>query len=207
MNLHNWLIFTGSVIVLTASPGPNALLALSHGAKHGLRNTFATICGSLLAFVILMIASLAGIGAIMASSIWLFETIRWLGAAYLIYLGIKMWRSAPEKVVTEEIERSDKSRVTLFRKGFLVAIGNPKIIIFFASFFPQFINPAYPQLQQMVILGVTFVGLELSWQLLYAGGGNTISAWINTRKRQKTIERLSGSLFVTAGALLLFSRK
>jgi len=63
MNLHTWLIFAGAVIVLTASPGPNALLALSHGVKHGLKNTFATICGSLLAFIILMVASLAGIGA------------------------------------------------------------------------------------------------------------------------------------------------
>ncbi|HLR24612.1 MAG TPA: LysE family transporter [Fodinibius sp.] len=63
MNLHTWLIFAGTVIALTASPGPNALLALSHGVKHGLKNTFATICGSLLAFIILMVASLAGIGA------------------------------------------------------------------------------------------------------------------------------------------------
>lgn len=207
MNVHTWLLFTGTVIVLTASPGPNALLALSHGVKHGLKNTFATICGSLLAFIILMVASLAGIGAIMASSVWLFETIRWLGAAYLIYLGIKMWRSTPEKVITEEMEPSDKSRGALFQKGFLVAISNPKIIIFFASFFPQFINPAYPQLQQMIMLGVTFVGLELSWQLLYAGGGNKISGWINTPKRQKMIDRVSGSLFVAAGTVLLFSRK
>ena len=207
MDLHTWLIFAGSVILLTASPGPNALLALSHGVKHGLKNTFATICGSLLAFIILMVASLAGIGAVMASSVWLFEAIRWLGAAYLIYLGIKMWRSSPEKVVTEEIDTSNQSRAALFRKGFLVAISNPKIIIFFASFFPQFINPAYPQLQQMVLLGVTFVGLELCWQLIYAGGGNHISEWINTPKRQQLIDRVSGSLFVAAGTLLLFSRK
>ena len=207
MNLHTWLIFAGAVIVLTASPGPNALLALSHGVKHGLKNTFATICGSLLAFIMLMVASLAGIGAIMASSVWMFETIRWIGAAYLIYLGIKMWRSTPKKFVTEEIETSEKSRKALFQRGFLVAISNPKIIIFFASFFPQFINPAYPQLQQMLILGVTFVSLELSWQLLYAGGGNKISAWINMPKRQKIIDCVSGSLFVAAGTLLLFSRK
>jgi RhtB (resistance to homoserine/threonine) family protein len=207
MNLHTWLIFAGSVILLTASPGPNALLALSHGVKHGLKNTFATICGSLLAFIILMVASLAGIGAIMASSVWMFETIRWLGAAYLIYLGVKMWRSTPKEIVADEIEPSDKSKIALFRKGFLVAISNPKIIIFFASFFPQFINPAYPQLQQMVILGVTFVSLELSWQLLYAGGGNKISAWINTPKRQQIIDRVSGSLFIAAGTLLLFSKK
>lgn len=207
MDLHAWLIFAGSVILLTASPGPNALLALSHGVKHGLKNTLATICGSLLAFVILMVASLAGIGTIMASSVWMFETIRWLGAAYLIYLGIKMWRSTPKEVLTDEIGQSDKSKIALFRKGFWVAISNPKIIIFFASFFPQFINPAYPQLQQMIILGVTFVGLELSWQLLYAGGGNKISVWINTPKRQKNINRVSGSLFFAAGTLLLFSKK
>ena len=207
MNLHTWLIFAGSVILLTASPGPNALLALSHGVKHGLKNTFATICGSLLAFIILMAASLAGIGAIMASSVWLFKTIRWLGAAYLIYLGIKMWHSTPKEVVADEIESSDKSKVVLFRKGFLVAISNPKIIIFFTSFFPQFINPAYPQLQQMVILAVTFVSLELSWQLLYAGGGNKVSGWIKTPERQRIIDRVSGSLFVAAGTLLLFSRK
>lgn len=207
MNLHTWLIFAGSVILLTASPGPNALLALSHGVKHGLKNTFATICGSLIAFIILMVASLAGIGAIMASSVWMFEAIRWLGAAYLIYLGIKMWRSTSEKIVTEEIRPANKSKSALFRKGFLVAISNPKIIIFFASFFPQFINPAYPQLQQMVILGVTFVGLELSWQMLYAGGGNKISGWIDTSKRQQIVDRMSGSLFIIAGTLLLFSRK
>src|SRR5699024_11816192 len=155
----------------------------------------------LCSFIILSVDSLACIATIIASSLWLFQAIRWLGAGYLIYLGIKIWRSTPEEVGTEEMETSGQSRKALFRKGFLVGISNPKIIIFFASFFPQFINPGDPQLQKMIILGVTFVCMEFSWQLLYAGGGNKISGWINTAKRKKLIDRLSGSLFVAAGTL------
>lgn len=194
-------------MLLTASPGPNALLALSHGVKHGVKNTLATICGSLLAFIILMVASLAGLAAIMASSVWLFETVRWLGAAYLIYLGIKMWRSSSQKLDVKSIETDGKTKAELFKKGFLVAISNPKIIIFFASFFPQFIDPNYPPIQQMVILGITFVCFELSWQLFYAGGGNKISGWLNTPKRQRMVDQVSGSLFIGAGTLLLLARK
>lgn len=209
MTLQTWILFVSTVFLITASPGPNALLALTHGAKHGAGRAAATVLGSLTGFMVLLALSLVGLGALLAASATAFQIVKWLGALYLIYLGIKTWRSNPEAVSANTGALSDTEivRRSLFRKGFLVAISNPKILVFFAAFFPQFIIPSEPQLPQILVLASTFVLLELSWQLTYALGGGQLSRWLGRSEVARWFNRVTGGLFVGSGLLVAFSKK
>lgn len=209
MTLNTWLIFAGAIILLTASPGPNALLALTHGVRHGASRAAATVAGSLVAFMILLGVSLAGVGAILTASATAFQILKWVGAAYLIFLGIRTWRSEPKSVAGEEPGEGKplRRRRDLFRDGFLVAISNPKIIMFFAAFFPQFISPGAAWLPQVAVLALTFVALEAMWQLAYTGGGSKMARWLDESGAMRWFNRVTGGLFVGAGLLVLLSKK
>ena len=209
MTLQTWIIFASTVFLITASPGPNALLALTHGARHGASRAAATVLGSLTGFMVLLALSLVGLGALLAASATAFQIVKWLGALYLVYLGIKTWRSSPEAVSASKgiLSGAKIVRRSLFREGFLVAVSNPKILVFFAAFFPQFIVPSEPQLPQILILASTFALLELGWQLTYALGGGQLSRWLGRAEVARWFNRVTGGLFIGSGLLVAFSRK
>lgn len=130
MALDTWLMYLLAAAGLSLSPGPNGLLALTHGALHGRRRTLYTIAGGSLGFILVISLSMFGIGALLqASAHWLI-VLKWLGGAYLVWLGIQVWRSAPLGA-NEPLDIQVRSGASLFRQGCLSALSNPKALLFF----------------------------------------------------------------------------
>ncbi|KWF21683.1 LysE family translocator [Burkholderia pseudomultivorans] len=212
MNLHTWWLFVATVFVVSAIPGPNMLLVMTHGARHGLRRSSSTMAGCLAALVLMLSVSAAGLGAVLEAWPAMFDTLRYAGAAYLVYLGVKAWRArvdddAPAAdVETVSRQAAPASRWALFRNGFLVAGSNPKAILFAAALLPQFINAAEPTLPQFGILVVTFAVIEVSWYLVYASFGTRIGATLKSQSVAKIFNRLTGGLFVGFGAMMALVR-
>lgn len=201
MQLNIWLLFVTTTFFVSATPGPNMLLAMTHGIHHGVKRTLATCAGLMAGLALIMLASAAGLGALLATSELLFSIVKYLGAAYLIFLGWKTWRSQPKPVA--ELQGESVSRPQdRFRAGFLVAMSNPKAFIFFTALFPQFMNAHLPQKTQLAILAASFFVIEASWQFAYASGGARLSRWLQSERHLKLVNRLSGGAFIGAGVLL-----
>src|SRR5213078_4698144 len=136
MEFHDWLLYLAASIGLSLSPGPNGLLALTHGALHGRTKALFTISGGVLGFVVLIALSMFGIGALLQASIMWLTVLKWVGGAYLVWLGIQVWRSPPMQV--QAIDGSNgRPGWSLFKDGLLSAVTNPKGLLFFTAFLPQ----------------------------------------------------------------------
>src|SRR5690349_18651730 len=167
MNCNTWLIYFVAAFGLSLSPGPNGLLALTHGALHGRRKALYTIMGGALGFVVLIALSMFGIGALLKASVVWLTVLKWVGGAYLVWLGIQVWRAPPLS-----IDRAARSKpaagATLFRQGALSALTNPKGILFFAAFLPQFIDPARSLVLQFAVMAGTFAAIEIATEMVIA---------------------------------------
>lgn len=204
MSLELWLVYLAAAIGLSLTPGPNGLLVLTHGARFGLRPAVWTVLGGALGFLLLIAASLAGMGALLAASETAFTAAKWAGAAYLVYLGVRLWR-APAPVFAAggaagpgAPEVAQPTR--LFGDGLLVAISNPKALLFFAAFLPQFMVPGVSFASQLLLLGGTFVLVEVVYELVLAGLAGRIAPWLGRHGR--TFNRAAGGTFVGIGAAL-----
>ncbi|KVN23645.1 amino acid transporter [Burkholderia pyrrocinia] len=212
MNLHTWWLFVATVFVVSAIPGPNMLLVMTHGARHGLRRSSATMAGCLSALVLMLSVSAAGLGVFLEAWPAMFNALRYAGAAYLIYLGVKAWRARVDDAApaadVDALQRqaAPASRWVLFRGGFLVAGSNPKAILFAAALLPQFINASEPTLPQFGVLVVTFAVIEVSWYLVYASFGTRIGATLKSQSVAKAFNRLTGGMFVGFGAMMALVR-
>ncbi|KVW34188.1 LysE family translocator [Burkholderia ubonensis] len=212
MSLHTWWLFVATVFVVSAIPGPNMLLVMTHGARHGLRRSSATMAGCLSALVLMLSVSAAGLGVFLEAWPAMFNALRYAGAAYLVYLGVKAWRARVEADApgadVEPVPRqaAPASRWVLFRNGFLVAGSNPKAILFAAALLPQFINASEPTLPQFGVLVATFAVIEVSWYLVYALFGTRIGATLKSQNVAKAFNRLTGGLFVGFGAMMALVR-
>jgi threonine/homoserine/homoserine lactone efflux protein len=151
MTLHTWLLYFAAAFGLSLSPGPNGLLALTHGALHGRRKALWTIAGGALGFMALIALSMFGIGALLQASIGWLVVLKWLGGAYLVWLGIQVWRSPPIGLDLRATRAPRVAGWSLFRQGALSAVTNPKGLLFFAAFLPQFIDPARSLPMQFVV--------------------------------------------------------
>ncbi|RFU43741.1 LysE family translocator [Paraburkholderia sp. DHOC27] len=210
MSLHTWWLFLATVFVVSAIPGPNMLLVMTHGAQHGLRRSSATMAGCLSALVLMLSVSAAGLGVFLEAWPAMFNALRMIGAAYLIYLGVKAWRAPADETAasrTDELAaRPARSRFALFRNGFLVAGSNPKAILFAAALLPQFIDAGRATLPQFGILVATFAVIEVSWYLVYAGFGTRIGTKLRSRNVARAFNRLTGGVFVGFGAMMALVR-
>lgn len=205
MTFAQWMLYTLVVVAIIATPGPSALLCMTHGATHGYRRTLATVMGGMSASVCLMLLSSLGLGAVVASSSEAFLVIKWVGALYLVYLGIRTWRSASE--VSGESEVVVPRRGGLFATGFMVGISNPKDLLFFGAFFPQFINPQLPIMSQLLTLGLTWVVLDIFFMSSYGLVGQRFAGWGRRLGAGRWFKRLSGGAFVVAGGALVSANK
>lgn len=208
MDLSIWTLYFVSVLILTASPGPSALLCMTKAVNSGQNAATYAAIGSLCAITLILSASFMGLGVLIATSELAFNVIKWLGAGYLVYLGIKAFLSDGEALALSQSQKCEKrNRFSHFLNGFIVGASNPKAIIFFTALFPQFINPDGSLLNQYVIFTSTFVVLELSWLMAYVFLGVKSSQWLFTKARLTLFNRLSGSVFIGAGSLLTLSNR
>jgi threonine/homoserine/homoserine lactone efflux protein len=206
MTTQLWVYYTLAVLVLTASPGPSSLLCMTKGVTAGWRAAAITALGSLTAITCIMTLSFTGLGVVIASSEWVFSLIKWAGAAYLIYLGVLCLMSK-QKSYTKAKEESQTATRSHYLSGFIVGASNPKAIVFFTALFPQFIATDAPLIPQYLIFASTFVVMELSWLLFYAYLGARSSNWLLAKGRAKLFNRLTGGVFIGAGALLSFTNR
>lgn len=183
---------------LSLTPGPNGLLALTHGALYGARKTIFTILGGSLGFALVIALSMFGIGALLAANVGLLVVLKWLGGAYLIWLGIQVWRSP--SLADSRGKAISSSGVALFQAGLLSALSNPKGILFFVAFLPQFIDPASSLLIQFLVMAATFVVIEFFYELLVAALADRIQPWL--KRVGRNFNRVFGSVFIAIGALL-----
>jgi threonine/homoserine/homoserine lactone efflux protein len=209
MSLHTWWLFVLMTFVVSATPGPNMLLVLSHSARFGLRAATATMLGCMSSLLLMMSISAAGLGALLQMFPAVFDALRLAGAAYLAYLGVKSWRSPVTETNHETTKLSTPvmSPLALYRQGVLVAASNPKAILFAVAFLPQFINPGNPQLPQFAILLATFAVIEVSWYFVYAASGKRLAIYLERASVLRMFNRVTGGAFIGFAAMMATVRE
>ncbi|PIE10245.1 MAG: lysine transporter LysE [Rhodobacterales bacterium] len=199
MDVQLWLAFVAASTALLLIPGPTVLLVLSYAISQGRRVAIATVCGVALGDFIAMSASLAGLGAVVLASATLFTALKWLGAVYLVYLGIKLLRSASTASLGDLAEATDTSPSHVFGHAAAVTALNPKSIVFFIAFVPQFVALDSPLLPQFTILVATFVGLAALNALAYALLADKLRRKIARPSVLAWFSRLGGSALIAMG--------
>ncbi len=199
MELDTWLVYYLAVIGLSLSPGPNGLLALTHGAMHGRRKALYTIIGGALGFIAVIALSMFGIGALLKSSLAWLTVMKWVGGAYLVWLGIQVWRSPPIGVDVQGLA-APRAGWSMFQQGALSAMTNPKAVLFFAAFLPQFIDPSRSLMVQFCIMAGTFAAVEIATEVFIASMAHRISPWL--RRVGQRFNQACGGVFIAIGAAL-----
>lgn len=201
MELDLWLTFVAASTALLLIPGPTVLLVLSYALSKGRSVAVASAGGVALGDLVAMTASLLGLGALVMASATAFVILKWLGAAYLVWLGIKLLRSAPAHGFETMTPQRDVTARSVFGHAAAVTALNPKSIAFFIAFVPQFIRPDAPLLPQFIILIATFVGLAAINALAYALLADTLRRTIERPSVITWLTRAGGATLVGMGVL------
>jgi threonine/homoserine/homoserine lactone efflux protein len=200
MALDHWLAFVAASAVLLAIPGPTVLLVISYALGHGRRSASSTVAGVALGDFTAMTASMLGLGALLATSAALFTVLKWVGAAYLVFLGIKLWHAPVAEAAVDAAAPIARPR-RIFLHAYAVTALNPKSIVFFIAFLPQFLDGARAVLPQLVIFEASFLALATLNALTYALLASAARRTIRKPKVQRAVNRTGGTLLIGAGAL------
>ena len=204
MPLDSYLLFLPACFAVNLAFGPNNLLALTNGARVGVGTTVLASGGRMVAFALMIAIAGLGLGALLATSALAFNVVKWAGAAYLVDLGIRLLRAGgPGEAAALPAQRSLRA---LARQEFVVAAGNPKAILVFTAFLPQFVDPGAYTLS-FTLLGATFLALEVVAIAIYALLGAKLGAAMARGRAMVWFNRVSGSLMVAFGILLAFTRR
>jgi threonine/homoserine/homoserine lactone efflux protein len=206
MPLDLWLAFALASAILLAIPGPTVMLVVSYAMARGRHTGWATVPGVALGDCTAMTISLLGAGAVLAASATLFTALKLAGAAYLIWLGIRLWRADPSRAEAESVPQPARTRA-MFWHAYAVTALNPKSIVFFIAFVPQFVSPGRGLLEQFVILEATFVTLAAINVALWAVAAGQLGRWFRSPGVLRLVNRAGGSLLITAGVLTAVTRR
>ncbi|MGV1789758.1 LysE family translocator [Rhizobium sp. A37_96] len=208
MHLTTLLAFAAVSFIGIATPGPTVLLALTNGSRFGVRRALPGMVGAVLSDAVLISAVAIGLGALLAASEFWFSALKWVGAAYLAFLGIMMLRS--KGTIDGALQAgASQPRGTVFSiglKSFMVAVTNPKGYLFFSAFLPQFIDPAAPQMQQYIVLGGIFAALDFAIMFGYAVFGSQAVRVLKSEGAKWLERACGGALLALAGSLALYRR-
>ncbi|TDF86253.1 LysE family translocator [Pseudomonas sp. H9] len=211
MDLHSVLAFTLVAAIAIASPGPATVVAinnsLAYGPRYAVWSSFGNACG----LFCLSAAAMSGMGALLASSEWMFNAVKILGAGYLFYLGAKQLFSKgsflAQDAQPDGTTAVAPSRMKLYKSAFLTAVTNPKATMFFTALFPQFIDQGAALLPQFLILTSIFMGLSLTSLSLYAAAASQVKGLLRRPAFSLWVSRLVGSTFICFGAAILAMRR
>lgn len=206
MTLETWLAFTAAAAILLVIPGPTVTLVVGYALGVGRRAAWATVAGVALGDFTAMTLSLLGLGAVLATSAALFTALKWLGAAYLVYLGVRLWRAEPTVDALGDTGDARSGRAILGH-AFAVTALNPKSILFFVAFVPQFVNPSAPVVPQLVVLELTFVVMAACNAALYAVLAGRARRLIRRPAILKAVNRLGGAILIGAGVATVAWRR
>ena len=208
MTLTTALLFSIVALAAIATPGPTVLLALSNGSRRGVRGALPGMFGAMLSDFVLVGAVALGLGALLAASEFWFSMLKWVGAAYLAWLGLRMLRSKGgsfERPAEGAVAAPGSGRQVFF-KSFLVAVTNPKGYLFCSALLPQFIDPAASQGMQYAIIAVLFAGLDMAVMLVYAFVGAKAMQLL-TARAARWIDRTCGAMLLALAGSLAFYRR
>ncbi len=203
--MDNYLLYIVIASATIASPGPGVILSISNALKYGFFGSIAGILGVAVGMFFIGLLSASSVAVILATSALAFSIIKYVGAAYLIYLGYKMWRSTSE--LHPETKLAVKTNGSRFREGLAITLLNPKPIFFFIALFPQFIVSNNQNLYPFFVLVMTFSLLVIVIHCLYAASANMLRKKLATPKAGKLISKISGSFFIFFGLGLAASNK
>lgn len=204
INPELYATFVLATVALILMPGPIVTLVIANSLAYGTRTGVQTALGASTGNALLAAGGALGLVAIMGYLGDIFDVVRWLGAAYLIYLGIKAWRAKP---MTLDGTQPMRSRNAVMGQGFLVAITNPKTLIFYAAFFPQFVDPAQAAGPQLALLSITFVVVATVLDTLYAILAGKLRHRLQDPARARTANRITSILLIGTGIGMAFARR
>ena len=205
MALHLWLAYFAAAWLIALSPGSGAVLSMSHGLNYGVRQTTATIFGLQLGLAFIFLVAGAGVGALLMASANAFMVVKVLGAAYLVWLGLRQWR-APLGSLSDDGALAPGPTPTVRQRvalGLFTNATNPKGIVFMVAVLPQFITPARPLAPQLAILLATTVVVDLIVMHGYAFLASRLRQWLRTVRARRNQNRVFGGVLRAMGASLL----
>jgi threonine/homoserine/homoserine lactone efflux protein len=197
MTVETWLAFAAATSVLLVIPGPTILLVVSYALGQGMRTAFPVAVGVALGDFAAMTLSMLGVGALLAASATLFTALKWLGAAYLVWLGIQLWRAGGSLDARPRADRASAAR--MLGHAWLVTALNPKGITFFVAFLPQFLDRNGDFWTQMLIFEVTFIGLAFLNAIGYALAASRARSLFGSERAVSMFNRMGGTLLIGAG--------
>ena len=204
MELHVYLAFVVATTIMIALPGPSVLLTVAHSISFGWKNALSTVAGATMGIAVQLIVAAIGLTSLLTVVAEAFEWLRWFGAAYLVYLGIKQWRSASEPLA---VDTSSVSKTNLFVQGLVITIPNPKSLIFIAAFLPQFIDAARPLGLQFSFIVPTFLAITFTVTSVWALIAGNVRGFLQRQRAFQSVLRTAGGLMVIAGVGLALSRR
>lgn len=203
MSLELYLAFVAATVVLILIPGPNVALIVANSVAYGPRHGLVTVAGTSAAMVIQLALTVMGLSGLLAVMAEWFEVLRWIGVAYLVYLGIMALRAPPTDLT--KVRAAGISSGRMFARGFVVSLTNPKTLLFYSAFLPQFVSPNADAAAQLLLLAATFlviaVALDSGWALVASRASRFLS--LNGRLRN----RITGTFYLSAAAGLALARK
>ncbi|MBM3555867.1 MAG: LysE family translocator [Alphaproteobacteria bacterium] len=206
MSMEVWLAFLAATVVILVIPGPTIMLVIAYGLGHGRRVLGATVAGVALGDFTAMTASMLGMGALLAASAEIFTLLKWAGAAYLVWLGIGLWR-APVAALAATEEIKETSGWPAFLHAYAVTALNPKGLVFFVAFVPQFMDPARPLLPQIIVAEATFLVLAALNAASYGWLAASARRAIAAPAARRLLNRAGGTLLIGAGLAAVAWRK
>ncbi|MCP1507953.1 threonine/homoserine/homoserine lactone efflux protein [Pseudomonas marginalis] len=208
MNLETWLLFSGAALIVILIPGPLSLLMISNSLNYGLRRSYPAFLGGVFASICLLSASALGLGALLLASEQLFSALKMVGALYLFYLAWQSWQQSRQPArgaVVPQAVATPRFRA-LFGRAFVLGASNPKDILFFAAFLPQFLSSDRPFLPQLLVMIATWTVLDLLCKLAYGLGAHGAARYLRSGNGQSWFNRTSAGLFGAAGVASLINR-
>lgn len=211
MELQVWMAYFVASWAIALSPGSGAVLSMTHGLAYGVKKTGATIAGLQLGLAVILLVAGVGVGALLIASATAFTMVKFAGAGYLIWLGLKQWRARVDAAVAQGEVAPARAGVPSARErfvtGFFTNVTNPKGIVFMVAVLPQFIDPQRPLWLQLVLLLITTIGVDLVVMHGYAFLASRAQRWLATPRARRVQNRVFGGVLMAMGASLLLVKR
>jgi threonine/homoserine/homoserine lactone efflux protein len=202
MSLNLYLAYVATCIVLVVVPGPTVTVIIANSLRYGARAGLLNVAGTQLGLGVMLAIVILGLGTILETLGWWFDVLRWAGALYLIWLGIRLFRSTGSLANPDAVPRP---RGGFFFQGFVVLMSNPKVIVLFGALFPQFIDPKGNYIEQALLLGLTAMAVAAFFDSLYAIFTGRAGQWLSPL-RVRLVSRISGASLIGGGVWLALTR-
>ena len=204
MEFHVFFAFVIATAIMIALPGPSVLLTVAHSISFGWKNALSTVAGATVGIGVQLIVAAVGLTSLLTVVADAFEWLRWAGVVYLVYLGIKQWRSASQPLL---FDTQSVSRTNLFVQGLVVTIPNPKSLIFIAAFLPQFINTEAALGVQFAVIVPTFLLITFTVTSVWALAAGEVRGFLQSQQASQAMSRTAGGLMIIAGVGLSLARR